>query len=135
VSIEALIAFVLFLLVPLVERLLREVQQRNHRGEGRPGTPPEQGPLPNSPAPQPLTVAVPSVSAATTEMLMASRARPADAARRPVRTMTPRAHTRPAAARLALRDPSALRRAVVQMTILGPCRAVHPYDWPERPAP
>jgi hypothetical protein len=29
-----------------------------------------------------------------------------------------------------MRDRSTLHRAVVQMTILGPCRAVHPYDGP-----
>ena len=36
-SIEALIVFALFVLVPLVERLLREVQQRNQRAGGQAG--------------------------------------------------------------------------------------------------
>jgi hypothetical protein len=27
-----------------------------------------------------------------------------------------------------------LRRAIELMAILGPCRAINPYDWPERAA-
>ena len=63
--------------------------------------------------------------------MAARRARPPDAARPPVRTRRRRVSTRRAATRLALRDRFALRRAVVQMTILGPCRALTPYEWPE----
>ena len=137
-SIEALLVFALFVLVPLVERLLREVQQRNQRAGGQAGPPPAQRrlPPPSAPVPSPVALpspaALPSPSEAITETMVARRARPPDTTRPPVRTMTQRVKHAPAAARLALRDRFALRRAVVQMTILGPCRAVHSHDWPER---
>jgi hypothetical protein len=35
---------------------------------------------------------------------------------------------------MSLRNPLDLRRAIVLMTMLGPCRALNPHDWPERAA-
>ena len=116
-SLEGLLLLALFILLPLIERLLRAAR----RPEGDAPIPP---PAPRRQAPIDAPAALPADS---------SPEPAGPAPRRPPRpplaaTGPPRA-VRRAGSVEELRTPLALRRAVVLATILGPCRAVAPHEW------
>lgn len=138
-SFETLLLLAVFILLPVIQQLVRAAQERNRRkleaaaespAARRP--PPQQGPTP----PRELRPGAPSVPppaaalsrgwppAAITRTLT-----PAGAADNgevlPGRRSTPR-QTMIAGRRNRLD----LRRAIVHMTILGPCRATNPCGWP-----
>jgi hypothetical protein len=130
-SIEALVLLALFLLLPLIERLLRSARQPNggapdrpadarrsaSRPAMRPSPPQERSP---EEARVPRMADVPPVSASPTARRSPRLQLPAPGARRPGRQ---------GLVVEDLRHPLTLRRAVVLMTILGPCRSVAPHEW------
>ena len=130
-SIEALLLLALFILLPLIERIVKSARQPNARTPervprvpqpaSRPSTRPA-APQPRSPleARMPRTADAPPVSARPAALRPPSLQLAAPAARRPARK-----------GRVVgdLHDPLTLRRAVVLMTVLGPCRSVAPHDW------
>lgn len=130
-SIEALILLALFILLPLIERILRSARQPNAGTPDRAAQVPRPASRPSirPPAPQPRSLMdarvprmaeAPPGSARPVVPRPPSRQRAAPAARRPARR-----------GRVVedLHDPRNLRRAVVLMTILEPCRSVAPHDW------
>jgi hypothetical protein len=110
-----LLAFILF---PLLTRLLQRVQRRFE------GQPPRQPP----PQPAPRTFAKPP----PVEFIASAseRARAADKRESP-----PPRLTRPLREKKLLTSRRDLRRAIIWMTVLGPCRAVDPADAERRDLP
>jgi hypothetical protein len=137
VSLELLLLLAAFVLLPLIQQLLRAAQAREpptpEPAEKRPPRPPVQAP--------PRTLAVPpppgAARDAASDALIARGRTPALKTAGPVTpALTPhRSARRRRAAALGLRNRLDLRRAIVRMAILGPCRAMSPYDWPERAGP
>lgn len=129
-SAEALFLLALFILLPLIERILQLARQRNvgtpdGEAEGpRPASRPSRGrPAPPPPlmdAGVPRTPDVPPLSATLAARPSPSLHLAAPPARRIARRRIPVGD---------LHNPLTLRRAIVLMTILGPCRAVTPHDW------
>lgn len=125
-SVESLILLALFVLLPLIERLLLAARRRQQQAaperpeadvELPPFMLPEERPQPVAmPPPRP-----PEASARAKPVAPASRLR---APRPPVVT----ARARPVSAGSPYRR--GLRRAVVMAAVLGPCRALSPYDGP-----
>ena len=128
-SIEQILLLVVFVVLPLVQYLLRTARERD-------GRKPEQAEGPQSPpdAPLPVPTGPPLAPAArhTLSDAMAVRERTPrrDAAPPVVLPPAPRRSARRRAAVVDLRDPNDLRRAIVLTTILGPCRATNPYEGP-----
>lgn len=125
-SVETLVLVALFIILPLIERLLRSRRQPEHDAADvpRPRPRPSVPPLPPQPPPPmdaraPRTADVPRVAASPAERRLPNPGLPPPGARRTGRR------------RLVedLRHPLTLRRAVLLMTILGPCRSVAPHDW------
>lgn len=156
-SIELVLAIILFGLLPLIERLIRGARE-SQGGTTRPAPPPwepadeddgepyvlEPPPMPAPPMPEPR-MPEPRMPAPRVEKPLPPTAKPAPVAPRVTPSRAPSrvtAHDRRtddafkgARARRGRRDIAAalhseagLRRAVVLMTILGPCRALSPYD-------
>jgi hypothetical protein len=130
-SLETLVLLALFIMLPLIQQVIRATRQRNQRlpepAERRPsgtlGTlPPELAvpPLPDT-QPQARSDAMPASVLAPSrhggELLTI--------ALRPHRTI----EQPPAAGVRTRRD---LRRAIVLVATLGPSRANSPYDWPDQ---
>jgi hypothetical protein len=139
-SIEQLLFFALLIGIPLLDRLIRAMRARTN------GTPARPAPAGAPPAHPPARVSVPAAGNTGSkkparELPQAGRpvARdPLPAIEREPRIRRERKHglgtgvrarrwDRPASARrvVARRD---LRRAIVLMTIIGPCRALQPMD-------
>ena len=132
---EALLLLALFILLPLIERMLRSARQP---GESTPDSAPEvPGPAsrpsirPSAPQSRsPLDARAPRTADARPISARPAAPRPpglqlaAPAARRPARR-----------GRVVedLHDPVALRRAVVLTAVLGPCRGVAPHEWTGAP--
>jgi len=124
-SVESWILLALFVLLPLIERLVLAARRRRERATAeRPEAGVERPPLMVPEArPQPVVMPLPP----------AAPARP-----KPV-TATPRLRAPPrpsvVAARARAASPGSpyrrdLRRAMVMAAVLGPCRALSPYDGP-----
>jgi hypothetical protein len=129
-SLELLLILILFVALPLLQQMLRAARQhdqsRPEQVQGQPAPAPRparrkhppsaQAPR-RAPAPQPLPVtafpSLPDVPAARER----PRAREAPAPHWGARRRT---------ALAGFRQPGSLRRAIVLMTILGPCRANQP---------
>lgn len=144
-SIELLVLLVVFILLPLIQQLLRAMQERDQGSSGRPHgrRPPTRRPTmpepqPAADVPLPRAPAVPPLPPATQHTVPAVTAHkplPRRETSRPVApALTARRDARRHTAIGSLRNPFDLRRAIVVMTILGPCRAISPSDWPERSA-
>jgi len=111
VSLEWLFLLAFFVLLPLIERLLRTARQQ------RAARRPEQPPAARPPAPSPV---IPRPQRAEQPV---PRREPAAVALAP-----PRRQGRQGAAAVAdLRHAVGLRRAIIVRTILGPCRALSPH--------
>jgi hypothetical protein len=145
-SIELILAIIFFGLLPLIERLIRAARE-SQGGTARPAPPPwepdeeDDEPYVFEPPPMPM----PRMPAPRVEKPRVPALKPALAAERTAPSRAPSrvtAHDRRtddafkgARARRGRRDiadalhsEAGLRRAVVLMTILGPCRALSPYD-------
>ncbi|MQA31636.1 MAG: hypothetical protein GEU82_17675 [Luteitalea sp.] len=131
-SFEALVLLALFIVLPLIQQLIQATRQRNQR----PPEPAERqspGTLARTPPPPELAVPpLPEAPHAASDAIPAGGRMPAPDAGGPVTVvLTPHRTTgrRTAAGLRTRRD---LRRAIVLVTMLGPCRASSPYDWPEQ---
>ena len=130
-SLETLLLLALFILLPLIARLLRAARppeggapDRAADDVPRPGGRPSIRP-PTRPRQPPLDARVPRAANATPVPASPT------AQRRPHLQLAASGAHRAGRRRTAagdLRTPLALRRAVVLMTVLGPCRSVAPYD-------
>jgi hypothetical protein len=132
VSVEALVLFALFIVLPLIQQLIQATRQRNQH----PPEPAErQSPGTLARTPPPPELAVPPLPDTTphaaSDAIPAGGRMPAPDARGPVTpALTPhRAMERRTT--VGLRTRRDLRRAIVLVAMLGPCRASNPYDWPE----
>jgi hypothetical protein len=127
-SFETLLFLALFILVPLLERLLQAARQRRVDTPDGSVNRPRQTlpPTGNSKVSSPPVV---SAGVLSTSQLPPLAARPAEAAPGPAGA-TPRGRSRARqwSPMADLRDPLTLHRAIVLMTILGPCRANTPYE-------
>ncbi len=143
-SLETLALFALFVLLPLLlQRLLRG---KKESGQRRPAPPPARRPAP--PREASSVERPPMLDAADAgarhdmapeppAVLRPARRGPDDARERErvvqPRAIEPHAPPRPGrrrrwGQRAGLRDAAGVRRAIVHMTILGPCRAANPYE-------
>jgi hypothetical protein len=142
-STEQILLLVAFFIVSLVQWLVgaareRKVRQPEQAGSQTPFARPLPTRQPPSGANAPLrrVPAVAPVSApepeSVSDTVVAGEATPRG---EPAPSVTPAPtsshNARGRAAVLDLRNPTDLRRAVVLMTILGPCRATNPHEWPE----
>ena len=133
---ELLVLLAVFVLLPLMQRLLGVARQRQahtpERADRQPQTTPQpaQAPRPAARAVPPLTDTLPQ---STSDVTTASgRTSTRDAAGPAPLAVVPRRRTRRHPEVVGLRNRLDLRRAIVLTTILGPCRATTPYDGPER---
>lgn len=157
-SLEILVLLALFTLLPIIEQAWRKHREARERARRRAlGLPPIPPPVP---VPHPLPPPIPRVPPghaplpanrgafdddeedAPVIVRPAPRSRPKPirpaVTRSPVvprvaahvRTVDPRTRRQRAHLRGVARDRGAVRRGVVLMTVLGPCRANAPYDTP-----
>ncbi len=124
-SVESLILLALFVLLPLIERLVLAARRRRERDlaerpeaelELPPFMVPEEPPPVVMPPPLPPAAAKPKPGPASPRV------------RAPQRPSVVAARARAASAGSPYRRD--LRRAVVMAAVLGPCRALGPYDDP-----
>jgi hypothetical protein len=131
VSVEALVLLALFLVLPLIQQLIQATRQRNQR-------PPEpagrQGPGTRARTPPPALAVPPlpdTMPHTASDAISAGVRIPAPDGGGAV-TLAPTPHRAMGRSTTAgLRTRRELRRAIVLVTMLGPCRASHPYDGPE----
>lgn len=129
-SLEAVLLLAFFILLPLIERLVRSARQRHQvRSEARPiPTSPTAVPVPQPPggAQSQHAPAGPPLPAYVPEMVSIEVA-PVPSVTRHASRGTPLVSDRRRGRRrlsAVLRGPRDLRRAVVLMTVLEPCRAL-----------
>jgi hypothetical protein len=132
---EALFLLALFVLLPLIERLLRSMRQQNAGPPDVAADVPRPASPRATPPPPPASQRRPTLDARASRTAAVPPLPASTAARRsPRRVAVP--DDRRAVHRGTivedLRKPLTLRRAVLLMTILGPCRSVVPHDWGER---
>ena len=126
-SVETLILLAFFVLLPLLQRLLAEVRERN-----RPTPqPPQRGPSPTPPpaarVPHVPTPAIPPLPAFEADRFdMHPPTPPRAVTQRVAESSHPRRGRRRGASAM-LRTRLDLRHAIVAAAILGPCRAVDPH--------
>jgi len=116
----AVLAFIFFVIVPLLQQWRERQAKKDETGamEGEPPAPPPP-PRPQPVRHEPVPPAPPVVAGPAHTMRSARAPKPAVIAR------AARVHRRQSrAARSGLANRADLRQAVVQMTILGPCRAL-----------
>ena len=130
-SFEALVLLVLFLVLPLIQQLIQATRQRNQlppepAGGQLPGT------LARTPPPALAVPPLPDTTPPTaSDAISAGGHVPAQEGGGAV-TLAPTLHRAMGRGTTAgLRTRRDLRRAIVLAAMLGPCRASHPYDWPE----
>jgi hypothetical protein len=126
-SIETLVLVVFLVVLPLLERLVRALRERTAQGQDAPlaslphsEPAPAAASLPATVPQQPAPRHLPAERVSASERVRASRVIQ-QAAVAPVHA---RPATRPRRHPLLLSNRAELRRAVVLMTILGPCKAV-----------
>ncbi|MFN3325617.1 MAG: hypothetical protein ACK5AZ_19140 [Bryobacteraceae bacterium] len=115
---EVIVLIIIFVVLPLLQQLLEKAREAERR---------RQQPPPQQRQPQQRERVRPAPRRIPEEVV-----RP-----EPVRIReVPSVRAAPAAARIrrpkplvTLRNPRELRRAVVMMTVLGPCRANRPHEW------
>jgi len=140
-SVELLLVIV-FVLLPLIQRLLRAAQERQQGEPKPPAGPPPRTRRPAAPwrpassrRPAPSQVArppapmVPPLPSSATSLLEAMTAPAQTAARKSRETASPvptarRGTRRRRSVPAGLRSAGTLRDAIVLMTVLGPCRAL-----------
>jgi hypothetical protein len=131
-SIETLVVLALFIVLPLIQRVVRARHQRNQplseRGEG-----PSSGRLVPTPPSKLEAPPLPDTAAhSAPEALASSGHTPALHARAPVALVQRPDPTIRRDIAVALRTRPGLRSAIVLLAVLGPCRASNPHDWPGR---
>jgi hypothetical protein len=152
VSVESLVLLVIFIVLPLLERLMKLL--REHQANQRPPSsempvpppappvrPPRRQPRPevqsSGPGRPPGTppgrrlTSRPPTEASSLEAEATSALEGQPIAARPITTAPdglPGLPRRRRAPRINLRQPASLQAAIVAQTVLGPCRATRPYD-------
>lgn len=122
-STEQILLFVAFLVLPLAQYLLRAARQ----GRGREPVKAD-GQASSAGRPEPPELLPPAMEdSALSHAINTSAFKPGPDAARPVTSPTRRSARRTKVA-VALRDPLDLRRAIVLMTLIEPCRAIRPHD-------
>jgi hypothetical protein len=128
VSLELILLLFFFVLLPVIRQLLQAAKERSARTpEGS-----ESQPLPAPPGDAPLPWTVPSLAETAPHPAFGALSRVAYDAEPVRRAPTPHSGTQRRRRVVGLRNHSELRNAMVLMAILGPCRAISPYDWTER---
>ena len=134
-SFETILLLVLFVIVPLLQQLFSRRRDGGTPEPGeqprRPYRPPLRRPQPaNAPLPpwQEVPPFLPEELSELPGALTAPTRAPIPDAPGP---LMPAPRPVPRTAGVSLRDPRDLRRSIVLMTILGPCRAANPYDMAE----
>lgn len=125
-STEQVLLIVFLLVIPLIQFLVRLARQGNELPE-------QAGSLPPSARrpPEPELEPPPATEDRTlSDAMTAPERKPEQNADRAVAPAIRRTARRGAAV-VGLYDPLGLRRAVVLMTVLEPCRAIRPHDSPE----
>jgi hypothetical protein len=126
VSTEQVLLIVAFLVLPLIQFLLRAARKRQeHQPAQAEGQPPSAGRPPIRERPPA------KAHQRMSDAMTAPERKPALHADRVVAPPTRRS-TRRGTAVAGLRDPLDVRRAIVLMNVLEPCRAIHSHDSPER---
>jgi hypothetical protein len=129
-SLETLLLLAFFILLPLIERLLRAARQPDGGAEGTAGEVPRPSSRPEIRVPMPrrqppVDAAPPPTAEAAPVSVRAAGQTPPQVA---LGTPGARRATRRAMLQADLRAPLSLRRAIVLMTILEPCRSLAPHD-------
>jgi hypothetical protein len=131
-SVEALVLLALFIVLPLIQQLIRATRQRNQRFP----EPAERRPPRTLVRTSPPELAVPllpdTTSHAASDAMLASAPVPAPHVGGPVTIALTPHRTMGQRTAVGLRTRRDLRRAIVLVAMLGPCRASSPYDWPEQ---
>jgi hypothetical protein len=138
---ELLLLLIAFVVLPLIQQLLRVRAQRQQRTPDRSTDQPalEGQPAPQSAVPAPLGrgPAGPRVPETARRELAGAAAHEFTASLEVAKPAMPDQPVRPSSRRhvavAGLRNSPGLRRSIVLMTILGPCRAIDPY--PNRSEP
>jgi hypothetical protein len=131
-SVELLVLVALFIVLPLIQQLIRAPRQQSQRfpepAERRPPRTLARTPPPELAVP-PLQDTTPHATSdampASAPALALHASGPVTIALTPHRTVGQRTA-------VGLRTRRDLRRAIVLVAMLGPCRASRPYDWPEQ---
>jgi hypothetical protein len=127
-SVELLVLLALFIVLPLIQQLIRATRQQNQRipepAERRPSrtlarTPPSELAVPPLPD---------TISHAASDAMLANAPVPAPHVRGPVTIALTPHRTMGHRTAVGLRTGRDLRRAIVLIAMLGPCRASSPYD-------
>jgi hypothetical protein len=127
-STELVVLLALFVLLPLVQQLLRSVRQQRQPGQSADRPASEGQPVVAKPESEIHQVA--RASAGSRPIQMARHALPkaatseGTALARAAAPETPISLARRRLPIAGLRNPAGLRRSIVLMTILGPCRAI-----------
>ena len=137
-SAEVLLLLIIFVLLPLIQQLLNSVRQKRPPGPRADQPATERQPVvkPQSATRTPRAPAGPWLPEMAHHGLSDAAAGEGTAPPDAARSRMPASPVRPSARRriivAGLRNPVDLRRSIVLMTILGPCRAIDPHEWPER---
>jgi hypothetical protein len=118
---EQLLLIVVLLMLPLIQYLLGARKQHGHEPAQAESLPPSV----HRP-PMPVLQPPPAAENQTRSGAITPEREPAQDAGAPAAAI--RRSTRRGTAVVGLYDPRELRRAIVWMTVLEPCRAVHPHD-------
>jgi hypothetical protein len=126
-SLEQVLLIVFIVVLPLIQYLMRMSRQRNELPEPAESLPPSAHQPPMRELQPPATTEDRTLS----EAVITAERKPARNAGAPVALRIRRSARRGTAA-VGLHDPLDLRRAIVLMTVLESCRAIHPHDGPDR---
>jgi hypothetical protein len=127
-SLELLLLLAVVVLLPLIQQLLQAAQQRDPRTPEGAERPPLRKPQASTHVPPPATLAIPPRPEIAPDAMTARGHTPAQDAAGPLPfALTPHRIARRRSA-ADLRNRLDLRGAIVLMAILGPCRAINPYD-------
>ena len=133
-SIETLVLVALLIVLPLIQQVIRATRERSQHfpapAERRPPGTVARRPPPELAVP-PLTDTKPQAASDAMPASALALARqgggPLPISLRPQRTMEQQTA-------VGLRAPRDLRRAIVLVAMLGPCRANSAHDWPDQAA-
>jgi hypothetical protein len=127
-SVETLALLAFFVLLPLLQRLLAQVRERNQPTPQPAHRAPLSTPRPEAPVPRVPTPPIPSLPALEADQFDVNRSAPAREAVTPATAASnaPRRGRRPVAS-VILGTRLDLRRGIAAAAILGPCRAAEPY--------
>jgi hypothetical protein len=128
-SVEALILVALLIMLPLIQQVIRATRERNQHFPA-PAERRSPGPVARTPPPELAVSPLPATSDAMPASVLAPERQGGEPLTIPLKSK--RAMEEQTA--VGLRARRDLRRAIVLVAMLGPCRANSPYDWPDQAA-